>query len=277
MAQDVVTPTQTREDVDAVAIRQTVMAYSAAWSAGDPARMERSVHPDLAKRIVRPAVLPVDWKLDGDWLEHLGALRLVQETRHPPYAAEQRPGGAEVTLLDRFENAASVKRGTDEYHHVARWNGRWVIVNILGGVRPEARPASPATADQAQGETDEAAIRQTALDYIESCYDADPLRMERSLYPDLAKRIVVPGAASRGDRLDQLSALGLVQLVRRWPALAEKRRADVTILDRSENAASVRTDAITWMDYMHLARHTGQGRWMIVNVLWAERPAGAVS
>ena len=39
---------------------------------------------------------------------------------------------------------------------------------------------------------DEAAIRAAALDYLEGWYAGDAARMERSLHPDLAKRIVRP-------------------------------------------------------------------------------------
>jgi len=38
-------------------------------------------------------------------------------------------------------------------------------------------------------EADKAAIRQTALDYIEGWYEGNSERMERALHPDLAKRI----------------------------------------------------------------------------------------
>lgn len=41
---------------------------------------------------------------------------------------------------------------------------------------------------------------------------------------------------------------------------------EVTVLDRTENAASVRIDAGDWIDYLHLVR-LGD-RWKIVNVLW---------
>lgn len=120
----------------------------------------------------------------------------------------------------------------------------------------------------------DAAIRQTALDYIESWCEADGARMERCLHPELAKRIMHPNAAPSGDRLDKLSALGLVQLVRTF-SRGGARRSEVTILDRVENAASVRVDATTWIDYLHIARWNG--RWAIVNVLWAERPAAKAS
>jgi hypothetical protein len=40
----------------------------------------------------------------------------------------------DITILDVFENAASVKAvmvGWVDYMHVAKVNGRWVIVNVL--------------------------------------------------------------------------------------------------------------------------------------------------
>jgi hypothetical protein len=48
------------------------------------------------------------------------------------------------------------------------------------------------------------------------------------------------------------------------------RRADVRVLDVFGDAASVRVDADSWIDYLQMARV--DGRWQIVNVLWALRP-----
>src|SRR5262245_873047 len=87
----------------------------------------------------------------------------------------------------------------------------------------------------------DAAIREALLDYVLGWYDGDPARMERSLHPELAKRIVVPHGGTTGDRLENMSALRLVHVVRNgggnW---SPERRSEVTILDRVENAASVR-------------------------------------
>lgn len=109
--------------------------------AGDAARMERALHPELAKRIVRP---------DGDsrrsQLVEMSALTLVQITgaragRPTADADRQR----DVTVLDVFENAASVKVVAGawiDYLHLARWNGHWVIVNVLWEMKP-GRPFTP--------------------------------------------------------------------------------------------------------------------------------------
>jgi hypothetical protein len=123
-----------------------------------------------------------------------------------------------------------------------------------------------------QTSADDLAIVQTALDYIEGYYTGDGERMERSLHPALAKRIVQRDAGDGRERLDEMSALDLVQRTRRHtPTLPDNERRDVTVLDRFEHSASVRIDATSWVDYLHLARW--QGRWVIVNVLWELRPA----
>ena len=131
----------------------------------------------------------------------------------------------------------------------------------------EARAQSTGTA------ADQAAIKQTALDYIEGWYEGNAERMERALHPDLAKRIVRTDPKSNRSRLDQMGAMGLVQGVRAGygkQTPKEKQQKDVTILDVYENAASVKVIATDWIDYLHMARFNG--RWVIVNVLWELKP-----
>ncbi|MDQ2943554.1 MAG: nuclear transport factor 2 family protein [Candidatus Dormibacteraeota bacterium] len=130
---------------------------------------------------------------------------------------------------------------------------------------------------QAPVNVEDAAITRTALDYIEGWYDGDAARMERSLHPQLAKRLVEQNVSSSlsakpGDRLHEMSALRLVQSTRHDPTPAQERRTEVTILDRFENAASVRVDFMEWVDFIHMAKWNGQ--WVIVNVLWELRPNG---
>jgi hypothetical protein len=127
----------------------------------------------------------------------------------------------------------------------------------------------------AQSGADSAAIRATALDYIEGWYAGDAARMERALHPELAKRIVETDARGRS-RLGQQSAMTLVTNTRRGGGTdipADKRKSDVRILDVYGNAASVRVQAASWVDYMHVAK--SNGRWVIVNVLWELEPAAA--
>ena len=131
---------------------------------------------------------------------------------------------------------------------------------------------TPATEARAQSPADAAAIRQTALDYIEGWYEGNAERMERALHPELAKRIVRTNKEGQSS-LGQMSAMSLVLGTRRGGGKQtpkEKQQKDVTILDVFENAASVKIVASDWVDYLHMAK-TG-GRWVIVNVLWELKP-----
>jgi hypothetical protein len=259
MAQTLAAAVPAQIDADDAAITRTILDYMEGWYDGDAVRMERSLHPNLAKRIVRYGDPPsAVWRPAGDRLDEMSALRLVQLTRHDPIPAHER-WGQDIKILDRFGNIASVMKWRQEYQHMAKWNGQWVIVNVLWGMRPEE-----------QGGVDDAAIISTALDYIEGWYEGDAVRMERSIHPELAKRIVRPCEPPDGDRLEEINAIRLVYATRHEPILAHQRRTDVTILHRFENAASVRVDAKDWVEYLHMARWNGE--WTIVSILWEMRP-----
>lgn len=116
-----------------------------------------------------------------------------------------------------------------------------------------------------------AAIKATALDYIEGWYEGKPERMARAVHPELQKRIVITdGGVSR---IENMGASKLVANVRAGGGTktpADKQKKDVVILDRFHNAATVKVVASDWVDYLHVARV--DGRWVIVNVLWELNP-----
>jgi len=118
----------------------------------------------------------------------------------------------------------------------------------------------------AQTAADSAAIRATALDYIEGYYNADTVRMARALHPDLVKRIV-----QNGSRIQGMTAAQLVRATGSHPPVPEAQQVkDVTILDIYRGAAAVKVNATDWIDYMQLGRIDGQ--WKIINVLWELKP-----
>jgi hypothetical protein len=90
-----------------------------------------------------------------------------------------------------------------------------------------------------QTPADAAAIKQTALDYIEGWYEGNAERMEKALHPDLAKRIVRTNPQNNRSALQQMSAMSLVQGTRAGGGKdtpKEKQQKDVTILMCLENA-----------------------------------------
>jgi hypothetical protein len=131
----------------------------------------------------------------------------------------------------------------------------------------------PLSISLAQTAEDSAAIKQTALNYIEGWYEGNGGRMEKALHPELAKRIVTTEAQSGKSRLGQMSALTLINGTRSGGGKqtpVEQQEKEVTILDIYNNAASVKVIASTWIDYLHVAKWNGE--WKIVNVLWELKP-----
>ena len=126
---------QTASDADKEAIKQTALDYIEGWYEGNAERMERALHPELAKRIVR-----TDPKSGRSNLGQMSAMTLVQFTRsgggkQTPKEKQQK----DVSILDVFENAASVKVVASDwvdYLHMAKWSGRWIIVNVLWEMKP---------------------------------------------------------------------------------------------------------------------------------------------
>ena len=119
---------------DSTAIRATALDYIEGWYEGNPERMERALHPDLAKRIVRTNAQ------GQSQLGQMSAMGLVQGVKRgggkdTPKEKQQR----DVTILDVYGNAASVKIVASDwidYLHIAKFNGRWVIVNVLWEMKP---------------------------------------------------------------------------------------------------------------------------------------------
>jgi hypothetical protein len=96
--------------------------------------------------------------------------------------------------------------------------------------------------------------------------------MQRALHPDLAKRIMTrrEGRAA----LEHMNAATLVEYTQRGGGKntpVERQEKEVRILDIFGNAASVRATMAGWVDYLHIAKD-GDGRWVIVNVLWEMKP-----
>ena len=119
---------------DSAAIRAAALDYIEGYYEGNGERMERALHPELAKRIVRTN------DQGRSQLGQMSAMTLILGTRQgggkDTPVAEQRK---DVKILDIYRNAASARidaSGWVDYLHLAKWNGRWVIVNVLWELHP---------------------------------------------------------------------------------------------------------------------------------------------
>ena len=125
-------PAQTAADSSAIVA--TALDYIDGFYTSDAARMERALHPELAKRIVGDPSGP------ESRLQNMSAQQLIDATagggaaRIPDDAKKE-----DVSILDVYHNIASVRIDAGvwiDYLHVARWNGEWKIINVLWEMAP---------------------------------------------------------------------------------------------------------------------------------------------
>ena len=127
---------QTTSPDDSAAITKTALDYIEGWYAGDAARMECALHPELAKRMIS-----TDPKSGRSQFNHMGAMALVQRTRDG--GGKKTPQDRqlkEVTILDRYNNAAVVKIVASDwidYLEMGKFNGDWKIINVLWELKPK--------------------------------------------------------------------------------------------------------------------------------------------
>jgi len=128
-------------------------------------------------------------------------------------------------------------------------------------------------AGQTSSTDDVAAIKATALNYIEGWYEGDAARMESALHPELAKRMILTDPKTGRSQFNHMGAMQLVQNTRRGGGSKtpkEQQTKEITILDRYNNAAVVKIVASGWIDYLEEAKVNGE--WKIINVLWELKP-----
>lgn len=138
------------------------------------------------------------------------------------------------------------------------------LLSTCGHQHPEPQSTSsssmgPGQKEDPPGESEE--IRKTALDYIEGWYEGDTLRMDRSLHPDLVKRVIENNQIQLMTKSDLMVSTRHTRIPRKL--------SKVTIFDVYENIAIVRVDSTDYMDYLQLGKV--KGKWVIVNVLWAPK------
>ena len=116
------------------AIEATCFDYLDGQLEGDPARVARALHPDLAKRRVLG-----DTPDERLGLRRMGKEELVELTRQGALKTPREQWDRSCTVLDVAGDAAAVRAETPwfvDYFHMGKFGERWVIVNALWHSKP---------------------------------------------------------------------------------------------------------------------------------------------
>lgn len=142
---------QTADPAVVAAIAAVAQDYVDGQLEGDPRRVARALHPDLAKRAVvgdgpsSREVFP---------LRRMSADELIQLTADGALKTPREAWCRNVRVLDVTGTAAVARVETPwfvDYFHLGRFGTRWLIVNALWWPKPKAEAPAPGTCPLAQG------------------------------------------------------------------------------------------------------------------------------
>jgi hypothetical protein len=110
-------------------------------------------------------------------------------------------------------------------------------------------------------------IKQILADYVDAFYNADPVKMEGLLHPNLVHRQVVKPDSDKSVLYDSTKDT-IVFFVKSGGGKFTPRdsfKVETTILDVQNNIASavIKTE---YVRYLHLAKFNN--KWVIINILW---------
>jgi hypothetical protein len=234
---------------DETAIRAAAEDYAASWFAGDPTRMDRCLHPALAKR-----------RVDGSRsnLVDISKDEMVEAAATPRLSG----GEFEIDVLAVDDDVASASVRTEPFVdllHLARFDDRWLIVNALW------EPASSAPPTQ----TSDADIARALDEYATFIPDRDVRRAIRCHHPALRERRPIGnGLGLEETSYEEVLAIardGFEEEPASWGATSE-------VLDRTGTVASSRMDVAWFQIHLHLAAFADG--WRIVNILYRLKEDG---
>ena len=116
------------------AIEATCFDYLDGQLEGDPARVARALHPDLAKRRVLG-----DTPDERLGLRRMGKEELVELTRQGALKTPREQWNRSCRVLDVAGDAAAVRAEAPwfvDYFHMGKFGDRWVIVNAQWHSKP---------------------------------------------------------------------------------------------------------------------------------------------
>lgn len=128
-------PAQFGISTDELRIRAAVMDYVEGIYERDTARLARSLHPDVRRHVQ----VAREEDADGSTLDHEGLLELASAGECMP-----RRGPKRVQIYELRNNVAAAKLTTAwgvDLLHLAKEDGRWKIVGIVGTATREAGAA----------------------------------------------------------------------------------------------------------------------------------------
>ena len=135
-----VAPLSAQSAADKEGVRRAVLDYVEGFYEGDTVKLVRSIRPEVVKYgyyIPRDKTAYVGSAMP--WTEFLAYANRVKQSGRPAPATAPK----EIALLDVADQTASAKLTANwgiDYLHLAKFDGKWMITQVLWQSAPKASP-----------------------------------------------------------------------------------------------------------------------------------------
>jgi hypothetical protein len=261
------------EPVTEQAVEAAIREYVTAKYAGDDERVRSRAHHDIARRVVasgyrgRPSA---EWvrQYDHDRLQFYGTSRNATRRDDP------ERGRCEITIHDletRSAAAVVVMEDVVDFLHLARFDGRWLIVDSSVIILDENGAAPPAPTREGEAE-----IERIIRDYCMGFYEMNGSKVQATCHPILSKRTVErwqEGEGPEGTGFDYFRPISWEEIRLLGDAFNREfgfdpatARCDIEVYEIRGDIALAKLTGAVWFDYLQLMHINGE--WTIVNILF---------
>ncbi len=125
-------PVAAQTAADREAVRQAVLDYVEGVYNAEPARIERSVHPKLAKLGFYRGSNDATYRPPSPMT--FERLKEVAATYNKDGKTVPKDAPKEITVFDVLDQTATAKLVAQwgiDYFHLAKFDGKWMIVNVI--------------------------------------------------------------------------------------------------------------------------------------------------
>ena len=249
------------------AIIKAALDYGDGFYSGAAERMERAIHPDLNKVVVR--ALPQTGKYVVQYSTYSGLIEMTRAKVGFREPEQRKIQGDALTMNGDVACAKVTSAMFDDFLSMVKVGDQWLIVNVLWAPGPDTpnRPAVPVV-DVVK---DKEAITRAAADFTQGLLSSDAALLEKVLHPE-ASMAVFSSLTAGWPMINRIRYSGIVEPARAKLSVAPAGAPapEIRILDVMDGMAFVEVMAANSVLYVQMMVLDGQ--WKIFNVLTKRLP-----
>jgi hypothetical protein len=255
-------------EAEKTAIIQTALDYGDGFYSGEAERMERAIHPDLNKVVMR--FLPQIKSFVVSYSTFSGLIEITRAKLGLTEPSARKIHAEALLVNDDVACAKLTSAQFNDFLQMVKIEGRWKIINVLWVPGPDSQGHRALVGFDPEKEIE--AAKKAALDFIEGSFSGDAARVESALHPEACRAVLQKPPATGKPMITRNRYSGLVEPVRAKMGVVpeDQRKVDIRLIDMMDGMAFIETSSLYAHTYFQMSWL--DGRWKILNILTKPKP-----